>query len=234
MASQPALADLAVAQVQALDLAQVQIHQACRALDSYVNTAIVGRMVIVAQALAVAQTLAVDSHHMLDLNLGMGLMKHTLAVDQPQAVNQTLAVVLHHILDLNLGMGMGLMKQTLAVDQAQAHRPLADVWLLTIVNLLATAMRKKTAGVLIAHFQSGCAMASQPALADLAVAQVQALDLAQVQIHQACDALDSYVKTAIVDRMVIVDQALAVDQTLAVDSHHILALNLGMGLCFMK
>ena len=104
----------------------MRIHQACHALDSYVNTAIVGRMVIVAQALAV------DSHHILALNLGMGLcfMKQTLAVVQPLAVGS------HHILDLILGLGMGLcfMKQTLAVAQAPPHGPLADVWLLTVVN----------------------------------------------------------------------------------------------------
>ena len=126
MASQPALADLAVAQVRA----QVQIHQACRALECYVKTAIVGRMVAVAQALALNQALAVDSHHIPTLGLGMGLclMEQTLAVDQALAVDS------HHILILGLGMGLGLMVQTLAVDQALAHSPLAHVWLLMVIN----------------------------------------------------------------------------------------------------
>ena len=72
----------------------------------------------------------------------------------------------------------------------------------------------------IADFQSGCAMASQPLLADLAVAQVWA----QVQIHQACRALECYVKTAIAGRMV------AVDQALAVDSQQLLGLGMAPGL----
>ena len=54
--------------------------------------------------------------------------------------------------------------------------------------------------VLIAYLLSGCAMASQPALADLAVDQAQdqaqARAQAPVQINQAFRALDIYVKTA--------------------------------------
>ena len=112
-------------------------------------------------------------------------------------------------------------------------------------------MRKQPVQVLIAHLQSGYAMASQPALADRAQAQARAQ--VQVQITQGFSALDSYVKTPTVDRIGAVDQtlavdlqqlldqdlgmglvltqaALAVDQTLAVDLQHRLGLILGLGM----